>query len=417
MSDLRTAPAAILFTHFGKEWIRGSERALLDLLTHIDRRRFQPVVWCNAETLASEVRALEIPVHVSKFSILLDWVPPRYDIVRYAALVREGRRLVRQYNIRLLHSNSAAPTQWLLPVARSVGLPLLSHLLAPYVERERFTLGLHQATLVVGVTSGCIEGLLKDGLPASRTMTIHCGVDLTAWRGWDQRGLRASLGIGPEEIVITQVGSLIHRKGHDVLLRAFSEVRSQRPQCRLLIVGDGPDRPAIEALSRELDLGASVHFLGFVDPPPGVIFRDATDIAVSPSRAEGFGLTVIEAGAAGRAVVATSTTGMTEIIADEESGLIVPIEDPRRLAQALLQLVDDPALRQRLGDALNQVVQERFVISRYVANFESAYERLLAIPKKDLGWRSGWWSGQFTMYGRWVAATVTKRMAWLIRGS
>ena len=288
-------PALILFTHYGDEWIRGSERCLLDLLTHIDRRRFKPVLWCNAETLASAVKPLEVPAHVSRFSILLDWAPPRYDLGRYFQLVQQGRRLVRQYGARLLHSNSVAPTQWLFPVARSAQVPLVTHIHAPYAQRERFTLGLHQATLAVGVTHGCIEGMIEDGFPVSRTTTIYNGVDLGTWQGWDHKGLRTSLGIGPEEIVITQVGSLIHRKGHDILLRAFAELRRLRPQCRLLIVGDGPDRPAIEQLARELHLDSSVQFLGFIPAPPGVVFRDATDIAVSPSRVEGFGLTVIEA--------------------------------------------------------------------------------------------------------------------------
>jgi glycosyltransferase involved in cell wall biosynthesis len=201
-----------------------------------------------------------------------------------------------------------------------------------------------------------------------------------------------------------------------VLLRAFAELWRQRPHCRLIIVGDGPTRPEIEALSRELHLEAAVHFVGHV-APGGVVFRDATDIAVSPSRAEGFGLTVIEAGAASRPVVSTQTIGMTEIIANEESGLIVPIENPRRLTEALLRLVDDPALRQRLGRALQQTVQDRFLITRYVANFESTYDRLLAIPKEDLGWRRGGWRGQFKMYGRWAAGVVTRRMTRSITGS
>jgi glycosyltransferase involved in cell wall biosynthesis len=215
--------------------------------------------------------------------------------------------------------------------------------------------------------------------------------------------------------VITQAGSLIHRKGHDVLLQAFAKLRRLRPQCHLLIVGDGPDRAAIEQFSRELQLDSAVHFLGFIPGPPGVVFRDATDVTVSPSRAEGFGLTVIEAGAAGCPVVATETTGMTEIITNEESGLIVPIEDPPRLMDALLRLVDDPALRKRMGAALQRRVQERFLVSSYVRNLESAYEQLLAIPKTALGWRGSAWKGQFGMYRRWTAQVLGRRLARLIR--
>jgi glycosyltransferase involved in cell wall biosynthesis len=403
-------PAPILFAHYGEEWIRGSERCLLDLLTHLDRRRFAPVVWCNADTLARAVRGLDVPVEVSPFSILFDWQPPRYRFGRYLRLVRTGARLVRQYGIRLLHSNSVAPTQWLFPVARQARIPLVTHIHAPYVQRERLTLGLHQATVAVGVTRGCLDGLLADGFPEARTATIYNAVDLSGWDRWNLRSWRTELGFGPEDVVLAQAGSLIHRKGHDILLRAFRDLHQARPQCRLLIVGDGPDRPGIEAGARELNVEPWVRFTGFITPPPGVVFRDVADIAVSPSRAEGFGLTVIEAGAAGCPVVATDTTGMREILTDGENGLVVPIENPEALGQALLRLVDDAALRRRFAERLRDTVRERFSITRYVGDFEALYERWLERPSKQLGWSQHIWKGEGGMYLRWLGGMVSRRL-------
>jgi glycosyltransferase involved in cell wall biosynthesis len=403
-------PAPILLAHYGENWIRGSERTLLDLLTHVDRDRFLPILWCNGEMVADEARKLDVTVYHSRFSVLYDWEPPRYDVARFVSLVREGRKIVRAHGIRVLHANSAAPNQWLVPVSRSLRVPLLCHLLAPYSARERFTLGVHLATLIAGVTRGCTDDLLADGLPESSVSTIHCGVDLGAWRGWDQSGLRSQLGIRPQDIVITQVGSLIHRKGHDILLRAVADLRQVRPNIRVILVGDGPDRQEIENVVRELGLVDIVHILGFVDSPAGVIFRDATDIAVSPSRVEGFGLTVIEAGAAGLPVVATATTGMSEIITNERTGLIVPIEDQDRLYAALLRLVDDASLRKQLGTALRSVVNEKFVIGSYVTGFESAYEQLMRIPSHQLGWSRDVSGDTLAMYARWVGGTLSRRL-------
>jgi glycosyltransferase involved in cell wall biosynthesis len=398
-------PVPVLFTHFGEEWIRGSERCLLDLLTHIDRRKFAPIVWCNAQALATEVRKLDLPAYVSTFHLLFDWTPPRFDVAHYVRLVREGLSLVRRHEVRVLHSNSGAPTQWLVPVSRIERIPLLSHLHVPYGRRDRFVMGLHQATLAVGVTYGCIEGVLEDGMPASRTRTIYNAVDLGVWGAGDETALRARLGIKPTDIVLTRVGSLIHRKGVDLILRAFATLKRERPQCHLLIVGEGPDRAQLEALRDELGLRGSVHFLGLV-PSAGAVLRDATDIAVSPARVEGFGLTVIEAGAAGLPVVATNTTGMTEIITDGESGLIVPVEDIPRLLEAMRRLVDDPELRRRFGTALRRTVEQRFLVSRYVSEFESTYEELLRIPRSGLGW-----TGPRTPLGHYA------RFAWdVLRG-
>ncbi len=400
-------PTPILFTHYGENWIRGSERCLLDLLTHIDRDRFQPIVWCNTPVLAAAIRELGVPVHQSTFSILLHWTPPRYDLVRYVGLVREGLRLVRRYGVRVLHSNSAAPNQWLLPVARIARRPLLAHLLTVYNLRERCTLGLHQATLAVGVSRGCVEGLVEDGMPAARTKVIYCGVDAALAGAGDERGLRSRLGIKPVDIVLTRVGSLIHRKGVDLMLRAFAELRAECPNCHLLVVGEGPDRNQLEALAARLGLQGSVHFLGLV-PSAGAVLRDATDIAVSPARSEGFGLTVIEAATFGLPIVATNTTGMTEILTDGESGLIVPVEDGPSLTRALLTLVRDPGLRRRLGGAAREVVQRRFLIARYVEEFEATYAELATRPQTDLGW-----SGPRTspaVYGRWLAGVLRRTL-------
>jgi glycosyltransferase involved in cell wall biosynthesis len=365
------------------------------------------VVWCNAETLAREVRKLELEAHVSRFAILLHWDRPRFDVAQWWRQVREGRALVRRHGIRLLHSNSAAPCQWLLPVARAERLPLLVHLHAPYQLRERMTLGLHQATLVVGVTRGCIEGLLADGMPAARTKTIYNGVDPATFAVGDERGLRARLGIPADAVVLARVGSLIHRKAVDVMLRVFARLRAERRGVQLLIAGEGPDRAALEAQARALGVADAAHFLGYV-PSTGALLRDATDIAVSPARMEGFGLTVIEAGLAGKPVVATDTTGMTEILRSGENGTIVPVEDEDALLAALRELVDSPSLRARYAEALRRTVEERFLVSTYVRSFEETYAELLARPRESLGWSAPWTPPG--MYLRWLRGVVGRRL-------
>ncbi len=400
-------PTPILLTHYGEDWIRGSERCLLDLLTYLNRERFSPVVWCNAPALARELGALDVPVHQSRFTILGHWNRPRWDLANYGRLVRTGLDLVRQRGIRLLHSNNGAPNQWLLPVARTARLPLLAHLHVVYQRRDRSTLGLHQATLAVGVSQGCLDGLLADGMSARRMKVIYNGVDPALLGRGEARELRRQLGIPANAITITRVGSLIHRKGVDLMLHAFAQLRSERHDCHLLIVGEGPERPKLEALARELNLDGAAHFLGLVDSA-GAVLRDATDIAVSPARDEGFGLTVIEAGVFGLPIVATDTPGMREILSDGESGLIVPIGDVPRLVAALRTLLADPVLRRRLGAAAQDTVQRRFLIPRYVAEFEAAYERLLDTPSGELGW-TGTWTGP-GVYGRGIAGAVRGRL-------
>jgi glycosyltransferase involved in cell wall biosynthesis len=409
-----TSPQPILFTHYGANWIRGSERCLLDLLAHLDRERYAPVLWCNASALADAASGLDLPVHLSRFSILFDHAPPRYAVANYLRLVREARRLVRHYGIRLLHSNGGAPTQWLLPVARAARRPLVLHLHAVYSRRDRCLLGLHQASLAVGVSGGCVQGLLDDGMPSSQVRVIHNGVDPAQLARGDERGLRARLGIRLDDTVVVQVGSLIHRKGVDLLLNAFVHLRKEHPSSHLIVAGDGPERISLQRLAHALALDGHVHFLGFVESS-GALFRDVADIVVSPSRGEGFGLTVIEAGWFGVPVVATDTPGMREILTDGVNGLVVPVGDVAALTRALRTLARDPVLRARLGDAARRNVQERFTIQRTVAAFEALYAELLARPVQEFGW-TGPRVGP-AVYARWVRDVAARRLRHFIRNS
>lgn len=403
---MSSAPTPILFVHYGEDWIRGSERCLLDLLGHIDRDRFAPLVWCNGQTLTGELRALDVPVRVSPFSVLFLWDPPKWAVRRYVRLIREGLDLAQRHGARLIHANSGAPVQWMLPVARATGVPLLAHLHVPYIVRDRMALLLHHVSLAVGVTRGCVAGLIEDGMPEARTKTIYNGVDPVAWGRGDETGLRARLGIEKDAIVLARVGSLIHRKGVDVMLRVFARLVTERPRCHLLVAGEGPERARLEAAARELGVAERTHFLGFV-PSSGALLRDAVDIAVSPARVEGFGLTVIEAGLAGLPVVATRTTGMTEILRSGENGVIVPIGDEQAMLTALRELVDEPALRLRYGRALEVTVRERFLTASYVRAFEETYTALLAGRPHDWGWRGPWTPP--SIYTRWITRSLRRR--------
>jgi len=400
-------PVPILFVHYGEEWIRGSERCLLDVLAHLDRARFRPVAWCNAAAMAAEIGRLGVPVTTSRFPVLLDWSPPRADVAGFRALVRQGRALVQEHGVRLVHANSGAPSQWMLPAARAEHVPLLVQLHANYDLRGRCIFGLHHATRLVGVSHETVRGLLDDGVPPARVRVVHNGIDLVRLGRPDARGLRAELGIAPDEVVIASVGSLIPRKGFDVLLRAFARVRAASPRTRLLVVGAGPERAALEALARELGLGDGALFLG-ERTDTGAIHRDAADLAALASREEALPLSVLEPMGFGRAVVATRVGGVAEAVEDGVSGLLVPPERPDALAEALLRLAVDTNLRRRIGEAGRARVQRDFTLERNLERLCALYEELLALPPAQLGWRAPW--GPLRPWARLVGGMLGRRL-------
>lgn len=142
---------------------------------------------------------------------------------------------------------------------------------------------------------------------------------------------------------IVFVGGLVRQKGVDILLEAFQGIKAAEKGAELWIVGDGRERPRLEALARGLE---GVRFLGHREDLTAVF--DGASVLVLPSRAEGFGLVLLEAMASGVPVVATRVGGIEEVVEDGVNGLLVEKEDPRALAQGILKLLKDGGLRERL---------------------------------------------------------------------
>ncbi len=397
----------ILFAHWGEEGIRGSERVLLDLLADLDRDRYEPVLWCNAESLADAARSLKVATEVSRMPILLGWDSPRLDLGAYGGLVRRGQDLIRRHGIRLVHANSGAPNQWMVPAARRARVPLVAHLHAVYGSRERCTLLLHQAPIVVGCSRAVVRPFRLDGIPEARLRVIHNGVNLARLNSGDAKGLRKTLGVGPDSVLVVGAGALIPLKGFDVLLRAFEIARRRGLDAHFAIAGEGPERGRLDSLAGELGISDHVHFLGQQENL-GAILRDAADIVVIGSNIEAFGLVAAEAGAMGRPTIGTRVGGVPELVEEGKTGLLVQPGDHAALANALIRLGHDPDLRHRLGSAARSHVLARLTTERVARSFEGLYATLLAQPAEAFGWtRLGFRIAPFARLG---LAVVGRRL-------
>jgi glycosyltransferase involved in cell wall biosynthesis len=398
----------VLYVHNGGHWIRGSERCLLDLLAGVDRARFRPVLWCNGDGLAAA--AADLGVSVERYdgagAVAEARLPP-------ARLVREARALIARYDVGLVHANDMVPVKWLLPAARSARIPLLAHLHLLSDRDARCFLGLHQVALAVGVSRAAVGGLLDDGEPAERVAVIYNGVSPARIERGNAAGLRASLGIPAAAVVSTAVTSLIPIKANDVLLDAFALLRRDAPEeHHLLLVGDGRERQALESRAASLGVADRVHFLG-ERPDAGAILRDATDVAVSASRMEAFPLNTLEAGYFALPVVASAIAAHRESVVDGETGILVPLDDAAAFANAVRALGADSGRRRALGDAGRARVRARFLVDRYVREFEDAYAALLARPAAAYGWIRG--SVFPRVYARWLRERLASRLSRLVR--
>ena len=225
--------------------------------------------------------------------------------------------------------------------------------------------------------------------PAGKPVTVvPYGVDLREFRPHHPaRGGQTAAGLGGpasggreerSEVVVGAVARLSKEKGLRYLLDAFALVAGHRPQVRLVLAGEGPERRRLERLAARLGLGERVRFLGEVPHEQVPEVLQQLDIFAMPSTYEGFGVAALEAEAMELPVVASSVHGIPDVVVDGETGLLVPPRDRQALASALDRLVADSDLRRRLGQAGRAFVAEHYSWEENTAQMEALYEAALA---------------------------------------
>jgi glycosyltransferase involved in cell wall biosynthesis len=215
-----------------------------------------------------------------------------------------------------------------------------------------------------------------EGIPASKIQTIHYGLEAPTQEAAEaaRRERRESLGYQPEDQVIGFFGRLIEQKGVDVLLNAFGVIRKKYPKAKLLIMGDGRARAALEAQADQSGLREVTQFTGWRENAQR--FMPACDIIAVPSRWEGFGLVTLEAMGWSRPIVASRASSLPEIIKEGETGLLVPPEDVQALADALETLLDNPDRAKQMGQAGYQRLVSDFSVEKMVCATLDLYRNL-----------------------------------------
>jgi glycosyltransferase involved in cell wall biosynthesis len=292
------------------------------------------------------------------------------------------RRLARTHDLVHLHSSKAGVAGRLAVASLGPRRPpvvftphgwswLVGGRLAPlYRWTERIVLPL--ATTVIAVSEEeRAHGQAVLGRRAARILVNPNGVDS---RRFSPEGPAADR---PQAPLLVCVGRLCHARAPDVAVSALALMRT--PSARLRLVGDGEDRAAVEELVTALGLDGRVEFSGF-RPEPAPDLR-AADVVVIPSRYDGMALVLLEAMACGAAIVATRVPGTSAL---GEAGQLVPVEDPRSLAEAVDALLADPQRRQRLGAAARAQVAENYSLERSLRGILNLWQGLGAQPATGL---------------------------------
>jgi glycosyltransferase involved in cell wall biosynthesis len=215
--------------------------------------------------------------------------------------------------------------------------------------------------------------------PPDRIAVVPLGLDLARFGTVDRSEARRRLGIPPNQPVIVAAGRMVPIKRLDRLVDAFALVRRGRP-AHLYLIGDGPERAAVEARVGTAGLGDDVTFVGWVDEVAD--WYAAADVVALSSDREGTPLALIEAAAAARPVVATAVGGVPDVVADGETGFVVPASDVRAFAERVTRLLADPELAARLGAAA-PAHAGAFAAERLINDLDAEYRALLRRPRRS----------------------------------
>jgi L-malate glycosyltransferase len=340
------------------------------------RDRFRFVFACLDEqgVLGAELRAEGFPVHVLDRRAGVDWRCCR----RLAALVKSER-------VNLVHAHQYTPFFY----AAASRLPRRRPPVAftehgrwfPDFPRPKRILAnrvlLGPRDRVIGVGESVRQALIhNEGISARRVEVIYNGVNLDAYSTQppsleEIAEARRDMGVGETDFVVIQVARLDHLKDHVTAIETFQRVVAQSPEAKLVLVGEGPERAKIEEAVQRLDLGSSVRMIGLRQDVPRLI--RAADLFLLTSISEGIPLTLIEAMAARVPVVSTRVGGVVEVVEENCNGLLAPPGDAPALAERVLQLARNPAIRREFGERGRLRSEAMFSETRMIDQYERLY--------------------------------------------
>ena len=395
-------PIRVLFvSHDAGMW--GAQRTLLTLLSAIDRRIYSPLLVVPYEgPMISAAAELGIPVFVEQ---LFHWVPgwsvsSRRQRLGYMyrffrtlqSRCRALERLIADHGVDLVYTNTVTCVEGAIAAWRT-RKPHVWHIHEPILRNSelRPLLPYRLYSMAVDFLSEaiifCSKTLARDYQDLSRkAFIVYNGLPFPSVRNRStaRAELTRKLNIDAGVKLVSVVGALQPRKDHLTFLAAAKQVTQSTEDVVFLIVGSGYESYTnlIRQRVSDLQLDSRVRLLGWWQ---GDIhdFLAATDVLVISSEQESFGLTAIEALAMETPVVATRCGGPEEVVVDGNTGLLVPVKDPRAMADSITRLLMDTRFARRLGATGREYVSEHFGVDRYVQSIQQVIQEAVVLRRKE----------------------------------
>lgn len=364
--------------------IAGVENLLLSIAEKFNRQEFE-MLFCTlskAGRLHEEIRKYSC----SAFSLSNRNIYKTKDIYCSSPMILYKLvRLLRKEKIDILHTHLVWASMLGQIAAKIARVPIsvmtrhysnYTHLYGNRFAKLTDRLSALLADSIVAVSAAVAKVLVNlDNINPDKIEVIHNGLDLSKFLiGKTVSNIRKEFSIEEGAKIIAAISNLHFYKGHKYLLESVKIVIRTHPEAKFLIVGDGILEEELRRLAYNLGVENNVIFAGYRMDVPSILSQ--IDIFVHPTLIEGFGISIIEAMAMQRPVVATNVGGIPEIVRDRVNGVLVPSKNPQFLAKAIIELLERPGYAEELGQVARRMVEERFAVDTMVKGYEQLYQKL-----------------------------------------
>ncbi|MGQ9455097.1 MAG: glycosyltransferase family 4 protein [Armatimonadota bacterium] len=327
--------------------IGGAEVFVKDLCLELERHGADVILWCpNNRAFVSYSQKAGITPHTWKTFGKVDPL----TLLRLISFIRREQ-------IDVIHTHLSTASLLGAIAARLARIRSVAH-----VHGLNSAKCFRYSSRIIAVSDAARRHMLVQGIRDEKITVIHDGIRLECYQPVERGEARARLGYDPQVPLFGVFGRLSPEKGQRVAIEALFLVRKDLPSARLVLAGRGPDLESLQTCAEALGVADAVHFTGFVEDVRTLMC--ACDAVAMPSLCEGFGLAAVEAMALCKPVVASAVGGLPEIVIQGETGILVAPNDPNDLAQALIEITTDSALRDKLARNARARVEANFDLTK-----------------------------------------------------
>ena len=370
----------------------GAEFSLCSLMERIDEVGFNPLLLLpETGQFADKARQMNIETLILPSLIKYGEGHRFHKLPKIASAIFQLKKIIRDKKVRILHSNTPRVAIIGGTAARMAGILSVVHVrdiyLSPFSHPLKARLLNFLSDVIVTVSSATRDSIIATSpVPKDKVRVVYNGVDVGSLEHKSFRDIRKEFAIRKDCPLIGCFGILDPAKGQEVLIRAAALIKESLSSLRVLIVGDTLlekqryYKDELKNLATKLDLSDRIIFTGFRNDVFDIMM--ALDLLVHPAiYPEPFPRTLLEASALERAIVATRTGGIPELLEDGISSLLVPPSDPEALAGAVLSLLKDKSKARKLAANAKKRVEDNFSLDRHVKGITRIYKELLDWPR------------------------------------